>query len=317
MRIAVIGVGSIGGLILGALSTTNHDLVAVSRAERALGLSAEGLVLHHHDGPIEMIPPARFEVVDTTVDQEASQISGSIDIAIICGKSRDTELLGRIARKILLPSGMALTLQNGLGNVEKLTEIIGKERVLGGSTTHGAWKDDSGAVHWAGFGNITMGSLEKSSPGQIETSLIQAFEHANLKPFWSEDLNSSIWIKAIINVAINPICAIAGIENGMIESDTYLLSVSLAAASEAAEIARYKGVDFSDVDIESRVIEVIRSTANNRCSMLQDLMSGRRTEIDSLCGRLTQEAEAFGVPVPVNATLYALVKAIETANGVR
>ena len=98
MRIAVIGVGSIGGLILGALSTTNHDLVAVSRAGRALGLSVEGLVLHHHDGPIEMIPPSRFEVIDTTVDQEASQISGSIDIAIICGKSRDTELLGRIAR---------------------------------------------------------------------------------------------------------------------------------------------------------------------------------------------------------------------------
>ena len=317
MRIAVIGVGSIGGLILGALSTTNHDLVAVSRAGRALGLSIEGLVLHHHDGPIEMIPPSRFEVIDTTVDQEASQISGSIDIAIICGKSRDTELLGRIARNVLLPSGMALTLQNGLGNVEKLTEIVGKERVLGGSTTHGAWKEESGAVHWAGFGDITMGSLEKRFPGQIETSLIQAFEHANLKPLWSEDLNSSIWIKAIINVAINPICAIAGIENGVIESDTYLLSVSLAAASEAAEIARCKGVDFSDVDIESRVIEVIRSTANNRCSMLQDLMSGRRTEIDSLCGRLTQEAEAFGVPVPVNATLYALVKAIETANGVR
>ena len=106
------------------------------------------VVLHHHDGPIEMIPPSRFEVIDTTVDQEASQISGSIDIAIICGKSRDTELLGRIARNVLLPSGMALTLQNGLGNVEKLTEIVGKERVLGGSTTHGAWKDESGAVHF-------------------------------------------------------------------------------------------------------------------------------------------------------------------------
>jgi len=70
MRIAVLGVGSIGGLILGALSTTDHGLVAVSRAETALRLSAEGLVLHHHDGPIEMIPPGRFEVVDTTIDEK-------------------------------------------------------------------------------------------------------------------------------------------------------------------------------------------------------------------------------------------------------
>ena len=314
MRIAVLGVGSIGGLILGALSTTDHDLVAVSRAETALRLSAEGLVLHRHDGPIEMIPPGRFEVVDTSIDEEASQVSKSIDIAIICGKSGDTELLGRIARKVLTQSGMALSLQNGLGNVEKLNEIIGKERVLGGSTTHGAWKDDSGGIHWAGFGNITVGSLERKSPGQIETSLIQAFENANLKPSWSEDLNSSIWVKAIINVAINPICAITGLENGMIESDPYLLSLSLAAASEAATVARNKGVDIPDIDIESMVIEVIRSTSNNRCSMLQDLMSGRRTEIDSLCGRISEEAEASGVPVPVNSTLYALVKAIETAN---
>lgn len=316
MRIAVLGVGSIGGLILGALSTTDHVLVAVSRAETALRLSAEGLVLHHHDGPIEMIPPSRFEVVDTTIDEEASQVSDSIDIAIICGKSEDTEPLGRIARNVLVPSGMVLSLQNGLGNVEKLNQIIGKERVLGGSTTHGAWKDESGGIHWAGFGDITLGSLESKSPGQIETSLIQAFEHANLKPSWSPDLNSSIWMKAIINVAINPICAIAGLENGMIESHPHLLSLSLAAASEAATVARSKGVDFPDIDIESRVIEVIRSTSNNRCSMLQDLMSGRRTEIDSLCGRISEEAEISGVPVPVNSTLYALVKAIETANSV-
>tara|TARA_B100001109_G_C18838457_1_gene463177 strand:- start:62 stop:1012 length:951 start_codon:yes stop_codon:yes gene_type:complete len=314
MRIAVLGVGSIGGLILGALSKTEHHLIAVSRGETALRISAEGMVLHHHNGPIEMIPPGRFEIVDTMIDEEAYSISHSVDIAIICGKSGDTELLGRIARNVLASSGMVLSMQNGLGNVEKLNEIIGKERVLGGSTTHGAWKDDSGSIHWAGFGDITIGSLERKLPGKIETSLIQAFEDANLKPSWSENLNSSIWMKAIINVAINPICAIAGLENGMIESDPYLLSLSMAAASEAVTVARNKGIDFSDIDIENKVIGVIRSTSNNRCSMLQDLMSGRRTEIDSLCGRISEEAEAFGVPVPINTTLYALVKAIETAN---
>ena len=329
MRIAVLGVGSIGGLILGALSTTDHDLLAVSRGETALRLAAEGLVLHHHDGPIEMIPPSRFQVVDTDLSYRYSidadgrsvqQTVSSIDMAIICGKSGDTKSLGHIARYLLSGTGSdptrVLSVQNGLGNIEKLNDMFGKSKVLGGSTTHGAWRDDSGGVHWAGFGSITVGSLERKSPGQIETSLIQALEDANLKPSWSEDLNSSIWMKAIINVAINPICAIAGLENGMIESDPHLLSLSLAAASEAATVARSKGIDIPDIDIESRVIEVIRSTSNNRCSMLQDLMSGRRTEIDSLCGRISEEAEASGVPVPVNSALYALVKAIETSNTV-
>ena len=87
-RICVLGTGSIGGLILGALCSTEHH-IAVSRGETAMRLATEGLVIHRHDGPIEMIPPSRFDVIDTEV---VDTMVGTwvCDLAIICGKSGDT-----------------------------------------------------------------------------------------------------------------------------------------------------------------------------------------------------------------------------------
>ena len=65
MRIAVLGVGSIGGVLLGALSDTDCDLVAISRGSSANNLSSMGLVLYSPEGPIEAIPPERFETFDS------------------------------------------------------------------------------------------------------------------------------------------------------------------------------------------------------------------------------------------------------------
>ena len=90
MRICVLGTGSIGSLILGALCSTEHDLVAVSRGETAMRLSTEGLVIHRHDGPIDMIPPTRFSVIDTDVQETLRGNVENSDFAIICGKSGDT-----------------------------------------------------------------------------------------------------------------------------------------------------------------------------------------------------------------------------------
>ena len=313
MRICVLGTGSIGSLILGALCSTEHDLVAVSRGETAMRLSTEGLVIHRHDGPIDMIPPTRFTVIDTDVQETLQGNVENSDFAIICGKSGDTYDLARFSSKLLSTKGIALTVQNGLGNYEAIREILGSHRSMGGSTTHGAWRDQDGAVHWEGFGEMAIGSGE-SDPREDELSILSALVSAGLNPRWTVKLQTTIWTKAMINVAINPICAIAGITNGDIESNPKLLSLSFEAANEVASVGHAHGVDMSALDIEEIVLGVIRSTSENKCSMLQDVMAGRPTEIDQLCGRVTEIAETHGIPAPINTTLLALIKGIEATN---
>ena len=158
-----------------------------------------------------------------------------------------------------------------------------------------------------------MGALEGGLPNDIMTSLVNALDNAGLSPTWTEDISSSIWQKLLINIAINPICAISGVRNGaLLESDLWEQSQELL--EESLSVARASGIDISDSEMQDLLIEVVDSTSENRCSMLQDLMAGRKTEIDSLCGYIIMMGEGLGIPTPLNSMLMALVKGVEMSS---
>ena len=313
MRIAVLGVGSIGGVLLGALSDTNCELVAISRGNSADKLSSLGLVLHSPEGPIEAIPPERFTTFDSESGPVPDFITNSCDAVFICSKSDSTPILAQIADEILVQDGIAISLQNGMGHAQTLAHRLGRERTLGGITTHGAWRNETG-THWVGRGNITLGSLDSSKPSGNAERLIEILNQAGLSPDWSDDINKSIWIKLLVNVALNPVCSIAGVRNGALLEVPELWAQAISAMSEAATVATASGVDLSDIDIESLLREVASNTSENRCSMLQDIMAGRKTEVNHLCGAIVDAGESVGVPTPRNEMLHALICGIEISS---
>ncbi len=313
MKIAVLGVGSIGGVILGALSDTDCDLVAISKGNSASNLSSMGLVLYSPEGPIEAIPPERFETIDSESGPVPEGITNSCDAAFICGKADSTPVLAQIAEEILTQDGVAISIQNGMGHAQTLAHRLGRERTLGGITTHGAWRDNVG-THWVGRGSITIGSLDESKPSANAERLIRILDQAGLSPEWSQDINTSIWKKLLVNVAINPVCSIAGVRNGALLDVPELWAQAISAMYEAATVATASGADLSELDMEDLLREVAANTANNRCSMLQDIMAGRKTEIDHLCGAVVEMGESVGVPTPRNEMLHALVSGIEISS---
>jgi len=310
MRIAVLGVGSIGGVLLGALSDTDCDLLAISRGSSASNLSSMGLVLYSPEGPIEAIPPERFVTFDSESGPVPGDLANSCDAAFICGKADSTSVLAQIAEEVLKQDGMAISLQNGMGHAQALAHRLGRDRTLGGITTHGAWRDDTG-IHWVGRGSITIGSLDASAPSANTERLTGVLDQAGLSPEWSQDINRTIWIKLLVNVAINPVCSISGVRNGALLEVPDLWSQAISAMSEAAMVATASGVDVSELDLEELLREVATNTADNRCSMLQDIMAGRKTEVDQLCGAVVEMGESVGVPTPRNEMLHALISGIE------
>ena len=204
MRIAVLGVGSIGGVVFGALSDSQIDLLAVARGQTAKNLSDIGLILHTPEGSIEMIPSERFIIVDSETPLSES-IQSSCDVALICGKAASTPVLAQLAEEMLTSDGLAISLQNGLGNSEILANRIGRDRVLGGSITHGAWRDGDGSVYWVGRGAIRMGGLDGGPASGIASELFAALSDAQLEPIWAEDVQQSVWRKLLLNVAMNPV----------------------------------------------------------------------------------------------------------------
>ena len=310
MKIAILGTGAIGGVLAGCLSDTSADLVCVSRGRTAREL-LEGLTLFTPEGSVEMIPGERFEIVDSEKGPLDERVCGTCDVAIVSGKSGSTPQLASMAEDLVKQDACVISIQNGLGNSGIIASRVGWERVLGGTTTHSAWRDADGAVHWTGRGSISLGSINSSEPNSIATEFISYLDEGGLAPNWSFDIEREIWRKLTINVAINPICAIAGIRNGALAEVPELWYQAIEAMREAEAVARASGVNLGDSDSENYLRKVVESTAKNRVSMLQDLMAGRKTEIDVLCGAVISKGEEFGVPTPRNEVLMALVRGIE------
>tara|TARA_B100001123_G_C14671361_1_gene773638 strand:+ start:74 stop:622 length:549 start_codon:yes stop_codon:yes gene_type:complete len=171
-----------------------------------------------------------------------------------------------------------------------------------------------GEVTWTGRGAIRMASLIDSElvPGDVRVmDFIDVLSDAGLNPEWEFDAEEMLWHKLLLNVAINPLAAICGVRNGELLVRPDLHEQALSAMLEAAKVASAEGVDLSDFDCLSELNRVLEATAANRCSMLQDVMAGRQTEIESLCGEVVRRGEELGIQTPLNQQLLTLVKGIE------
>jgi 2-dehydropantoate 2-reductase len=230
--------------------------------------------------------------------------------ALVLVKSWQT---GRAARQLascLAPDGVALTLQNGLGNLETLQEHLGGERVALGVTTVGATLLGPGHVRVGGEGPTYVVQDLRLLP---ITGLLQK---AGFNVVFEDNLESMVWGKLVVNTGINPITALLDILNGELLESEPARTLLRNVAKETAEVARARGVNLPFDDPGEWVANVARQTATNRSSMLQDLRRGAPTEIDAISGAVVQEGERLGVHTPINATLWHLVRArVSSFNG--
>ena len=140
--------------------------------------------------------------------------------------------------------------------------------------------------------------------------LLSVLEQAGLSPQWSNDGIAIIWRKVLLNIAINPIAAIAGVENGALLRPN-LFSSALSTMLEGASVARLERVPLpDDSELEEHLRQVLNATSENMCSMLQDLRNGRRTEIKFLNQAIVERGERVGIQTPLNQVLAAMITAL-------
>jgi 2-dehydropantoate 2-reductase len=231
------------------------------------------------------------------------------DLAIIATKSYDTEAaIGAIADALKKASTPALTLQNGLGNVEALSKAVGAERTIGGITAQGATMVDDGSIIHAGKGKTVIGvpSNELTDNLKLARDILAS---AGFEPQTSDDLEGTIWNKLIINVGINALTAITRLKNGALLEFEGTRGIMKDVVAEAVAVAEARGIKISHENPLAQVEEVCRLTATNISSMLQDILASRRTEIDAINGAIVKLGTEAGVPTPINTTLTALVAA--------
>ena len=223
-------------------------------------------------------------------------------LAIVLVKSWQTRRAADQLAECLHPQGIALTLQNGLGNRETLENALGGERVGFGVTTAGATILEPGCVRSGGEGPIHF------RPHPSMTPLVELLTHAGFVMDPVEDVLGLLWGKLVINAAINPLTALLEVPNGALLASSSIMEVMVRAAEETAAVAASLRVKLPFADPGVQVMDVARSTGENSSSMLQDIHRGAPTEIDAINGAVVREGERAGVSTPINWTLWHLVQ---------
>ena len=310
LNVAILGAGSIGSLIAAKISNNCVDNILIhARGEHGSAMALNGIEVEGLDS---------FTIKDESMIISLDEVGfytgleKQIDILFITCKANDVVSLMEKSINLLNENSKVICLSNGLGHVEKCMDFFGPHRVFAASISHGAWRPAPGIVNWAGRGNISIGQFGEG-PGLNEAELVMnLLSESGLNPKWEDDGRKLVWSKVLLNIAINPVAALIGCENGfLLQSNLFELCSSIMI--EGANIARQERVNLpSDEELNSRLHEVIKSTSNNFCSMLQDVKKGRSTEIEFLNQVVVQRAERYGIATPRNNMLTELIKSLNS-----
>lgn len=300
MKITIIGSGAMGGLFGALLSQSGPEVVLIDiDQDHIYAINSQGLGVE-------------FEGKTRRIDIRASsdiQEGKNADLAIVFVKSPQTKQAAVSALKCINDKGRVLTLQNGLGNADIISQLIPPDKVIAGTTSHGATLLGPGRIRHAGTGPTTIGSWSKTADASLE-AVKHIFCQSGIDTRIEDDIHLIVWKKLIINIGINAITALTGIKNGQIMDRPPTGSLVRAAVNEASNVALAHGIHLPD-DIIEQVYTAARATGPNRSSMGQDVDRKRPTEIDAINGAVVRLAHAKNIPVPVNETLTALIHTLE------
>jgi 2-dehydropantoate 2-reductase len=294
-RILIVGAGAMACLFAAELS---HAGIAVTMLDRwRTGIEAlrtQGVQVTTAHGETRTYPVQAFS--DPSEVDEA-------ELALVLVKSWQTEAIAGWLQDCLAESGIAVSLQNGLGNYETLQEQLGSERTSAAVTTLGATQLGPAQARIHSAGEVVFAQHPRILP------LLEMLSSTGLQVRTTSDITGLLWGKLVVNAAINPLTALLDVPNGRLLELPDARALMSRLAVETESVAAALGIRLPFTSAVKRIEEVARQTAGNSSSMRQDLARGAPTEIDAINGAVVRYGEESGVATPSNRTVWQLVRA--------
>ena len=301
MRIAILGSGAVGGFYGALLAREGHDVAFIARGAHLDAIRARGLRVRGAVGDFAARGSAESDV---------SKV-GAVDLVILAVKTYDNDTALPMLAPLCGPRTAVLTLQNGVDSVDEVAAAVGRERVLGGSTYVATAIAEPGLIEQTGthrrivFGEVTGGS---ASPSARVNEIAQMMRQADIHAEAVADARPSLWEKFVYLAPFAGFTGAARLPIGPLRDQPGFFDLALRACSEVAAVARAEGVQLP-ADLRDRLriyIEALPPTT--RSSLLIDLQSNKRIEVESLQGSVVRRAERLSIDVPIMRTLYAVLK---------
>lgn len=297
-KIAIIGTGAVGAYYGGRLAQHGHDVHFLLRSDYQ-AVKQNGWTIRSCDGDFVLPPTSVNAYNDPTKMPEA-------DLVIVTLKTTANDQFESTVTPLLKRDTTILTLQNGLGNEERLAELFGAERIVGGMAFVCINRIEPGVVHHIAEGTITLGEF-RSAAGERVARIGEMFRASKIPCRVIDDLRYGRWEKLVWNIPFNGLSAALNQTTDLLlrlpEGKTLVRSLM----EEVIAAARATGVELPRSLIQAK-IDQTRGMGAYKTSMHLDFLSGRPMEIEAIFGYPMRAAQAAGEPVPRLEALYRMLK---------
>ena len=303
-----MGAGAIGSAVGGFLANAGHEVTLVGRRVHMDAIAEKGLNITGIWGD--------HRVTNLTVHSNSDSVSGFFDAVIVTVKSFDTADAIESCIHTVGPDTMVYAYQNGLGNAETIAERVGWDQTAGVRAIYGVRMEEPGSINITVIAEPTaIGPMNAETPSEPLKAMAQAMDDAGLPTVYDDNIQATIWRKVAYNCMLNPLSALLDVPYGALGDYSDTKSIMEDAVRELYTVAQAKGValspDSADAYIEHFYNDLLPPTAAHYASMREDLLHGKRTEVDALNGAIARYGDELGIPAPTNHLLTRLIHARE------
>jgi len=300
-KTAVVGAGAVGGYFGGMLVRAGAPATFIGRPAFVEAVQKDGLFL------------------DTTQFQERIPASASADlsaardaeIVLFCVKTTDTRTTAKELASLVAPNAILVSMQNGVDNAEQIHAASGLN-ALAAVVYVAASVPAPGTVKHVGRGDLVLGPENPST-----RRVAEIFLRANVPCRISENIAGELWTKLVWNCALNALSALGKVTYGEIIASPDARQLLEGTVYEVLAVAKAAGIQppgLEDPKVAfAGAYKIAEQMSATRSSTSQDMMRGKRTEIDSLNGFIARKGRELGVPTPLNHALFTLVKLAESS----
>ena len=297
MRIAVLGAGAMGSWFGGQLAHAGHEVQLLTTNESHIA------AVQKHG--LELQSDSQKKVVEIAIGKPAD-FSGSVELLITLTKTFQLDTAMQSIASGLVPETSVLSLQNGLGNAEVIARYAGRDNTFVGMTMLPVDKVAPGIVASKGKGTAWFGHVDREQAEKIK-SLVDIFAAADLDIRHDPLVHKRVWEKVAFNCGMNAVCALCHATPGLIHENASARTLVEQAAAEVVAVAVAEGVAIELESVCSTIKFACENHADHIPSMLQDLLDGKRTEVDALNSAVSARGRQAGIETPVNEMLANLV----------
>lgn len=296
-KVGLIGPGAIGGFYGGMLALAGEDVHFLFRSTYD-AVVEHGLTLVHHADACKQTKVSPLQAYNR------AESIGVCDWVIVAAKATANDQLAEMMSPMVGPSTRLLTLQNGMGNVENLFRLFGKNRtVVGGLCFTCINRTSEGVIENLLPGYVQFGQLGQKLSPEAQTA-VHAFSNAGIKVRTSDSLDEALWRKLCWNVPFNGLSiAAGGITTDLILADPALKNRAQVLMLEVQAGARAHGVEIEDAFLEKQ-FELTEPMGPYKPSSLIDYLDGKPVEVDAIWGEPLRRAQEKGRMVPEMDRLF-------------